>query len=224
MFSVILYWSDWLWLLRHSFNLDLSVTFDTVDHSTLIYCFDPDVSIKIQCWSGFGSYLCGKNLDVSPGTLHYNFCSSVIYSPPRIYPWLFLLGSFSLLLLLVHLSSFVNSLKYEIPFHLYMDDSQIYMPLQQKCTSSPNPLFQCLKDNRTLGGFKLSQSILHCYQAWTLSLSTHHSVSTELKSHCGSEEIFLTSLFFSPKFLKSFTFDDVQIYLNCIYKTEYQKY
>ena len=119
--------------------LDLTAAFDTVDHNTLVARLRYLVGIRGTALDWFKSYFTGRSMSVSLG-------DSKSSSAPLPYgvPQGSILGPLLFSLYLLPLGSILR--KHGISFHLYADDSQIYVPLKKKNAFSLTPLLACLED------------------------------------------------------------------------------
>ncbi len=128
--------------------LDLSVAFDTVDHSMLLQRLEYHVSIQGCALSWFYSYL-------SDRTQHVRFNNS-FYEPSNVtsgIPQGSVLGPLFCIYMLP-LGEIIS--KFSIHFHRYADDTQLYMPLQPNNPSQLQNLEACLSKIK----FWISQNFL----------------------------------------------------------------
>lgn len=107
--------------------LNLSATFDTVDHNILLSHLEQLVGFKVTSLLWFNSYLKSRTFSVVIG----QFSSSVSISCGV--PQGSVLGPLLFNRYMLQLSNIIR--KYNISFHFYADDSQLYFPL--KCRDSP---------------------------------------------------------------------------------------
>lgn len=117
--------------------LDLSAAFDTVDHNILLSRLEQCVGIKGTALDWFSSYLKHRTFSVSID----QFSSStapVSYGVPQGS----ILGPVLFCLYMLPLGDIIR--KYDISFHFYADDSQLYLPL--KSSDSIQSLLDCLED------------------------------------------------------------------------------
>uniref|UniRef100_A0A3B3I0M8 Reverse transcriptase domain-containing protein n=1 Tax=Oryzias latipes TaxID=8090 RepID=A0A3B3I0M8_ORYLA len=119
--------------------LDLTAAFDTVDHSILICRLQNSVGIQGTALDWFKSYLAERTMYVSLGGFE-STSTQVSYGVPHGS----VLGPLLFSLYLLPLGSILR--KHGISFHLYADDSQIYLPLKKKKDLSMKQLLSCLQD------------------------------------------------------------------------------
>ncbi len=122
--------------------LDLSASFDTVDHSILLSRLEQCVGIRGTALKWFQSYLAHRTFSVHLG----EFSSSVAPLSCGV-PQGSILGPILFSLYLLPLGSI--SKKHDISLHCFVDDIQIYLPLKQNNSESLNPLINCLEDIKT---------------------------------------------------------------------------
>uniref|UniRef100_A0A3B3HP02 Reverse transcriptase domain-containing protein n=1 Tax=Oryzias latipes TaxID=8090 RepID=A0A3B3HP02_ORYLA len=119
--------------------LDLSAAFDTVDHSVLLSRLEQSVGVKGTALSWFSSYLCGRSFSVQLGQ-----CSSSEAPLKYGVPQGSVLGPLLFSLYLLPLGSIFR--KYNVSFHCYADDIQIYLPLKSGGADVLDRLQNCLAD------------------------------------------------------------------------------
>ena len=119
--------------------LDLSSAFDTLDHKTLISRLEQYVGVRDTALEWFSSYLAERYFSVKFG----DFISSSTPLSSGV-PQGSILGPILFSLYLLPLGQIFN--KHGISYHLYADDSQIYMPLKKESNGSLTPLLDCLND------------------------------------------------------------------------------
>ncbi len=119
--------------------LDLTAAFDTVDHNILIFRMEHCVGIKDTVLEWFRSYLSGRSFSIRLG----DFMSSSACFSCGI-PQGFILGPILFSLYILPLGSIFR--KYNVLFHCYADDTQLYLPLKQKHPNSIAPLLCCLEE------------------------------------------------------------------------------
>ena len=119
--------------------LDLSSAFDTLHHETLLSRLNLCVGVGDTVLKWFSSYLSERCFSVKYG-------DSVSSTTPLPYgvPQGSILGPILFSLYLLPLGQIFR--KHGIAYHLYADDSQIYMPLKLNNNSSLSPLLSCLND------------------------------------------------------------------------------
>ncbi len=121
--------------------LDLSATFDAIDHSSLLSRLESWVDLKANVLKWYQSYLSDRKFLVKLG----NFTSSAapltcgLPQGPILAPSLFSLH-------MLPLGSIQQ--KHGVSFHFYADDTQIYLPIKRNnstaITSLPNENSQCI--------------------------------------------------------------------------------
>jgi uncharacterized FAD-dependent dehydrogenase len=111
--------------------LDLSAAFDTIDHDILLSRLKYNFGINNTALKWFKTYLQGRTQSVSidssqssPSFLHYGVPQGSILGP---------------ILFTLYTTSLAKVIeKLDIKYHLYADDTQLYIPISTK-TYSFNP-------------------------------------------------------------------------------------
>ncbi len=121
------------------YNVDLSATFDTVDHSTLLSRLESWVGLKATVLNWFQSYLSDRkflvklgNFTSYPAPLSCGLHQGSILSPSLFSLYMLPLGS--------------NLRKHGVSFHFYADDNHIYLPIKRNNSAAIISLLQCLED------------------------------------------------------------------------------
>ena len=168
--------------------LYLSAAFDITDHNILLTRLDQQVGIRETALLCFSSYLKHRTFSVSIG----QFSSS---SAPVSYgiPQGSILGPMLFSLYMLPLGDIIR--KHNISFHLYADDSQLYLPL--KCRDSIQSVLVCLEDTNNwmannflqLNGDKTEVIIFgppkarHCTKSFRSPHSTCHTLRQKPGCH-----------------------------------------
>ena len=171
---------------------DLSAAFDTVDHNILLTRLDQQVGIRETALLWFSSYLKHRTFSVSIG----QFSSS---SAPVSYgvPQGSILGPMLFSLYMLPLGDIIR--KHKISFHLYADDSQLYLPLKSR--DSIQSLLVCLEDIRNwmannflqLNGDKTEVIIFGPSKARHTALSNLGHLTPLVKPHARNLGVILDS-------------------------------
>ncbi len=130
--------------------LDLSAAFDLVDHSILLSCLESCVGLRGMVLQWFRSYLSNRCFTVQIG-----HCISTAIPLGCGIPQGSILGPVLFSMYLLPLASIFE--KYGVSFHLYADDTQLYLPLQRNNKYSLQPLLDCLNELKLW----LSSNFLH---------------------------------------------------------------
>lgn len=119
--------------------LDLTAAFDTVDHTTLIARLEQFVGLKGTVLDWFRSYLSERSFKIKIGD-----CVSSCTPLPWGVPQGSILGPVPFSLYLLPLGQIFK--KHNISYHLYADNTQIYLPVKRGDGSSATCLLDCLSD------------------------------------------------------------------------------
>ena len=119
--------------------LDLSAAFDTVDHAILLHRLEHWVGLSGTVLNWLKSYLEDRSFTVTIG----NWSSS---STPLTcgVPQGSILGPLLFNLYMLPLGQIIR--KYQISYHSYADDTQIYLSLSRNDPTPLQVLYQCLAD------------------------------------------------------------------------------
>ncbi len=119
--------------------LDLTAAFDTVDHDILIARLKNHVGVQGLALKWFSSYLKDRTFSVSLGDYSSPTAPLVCGVPQGS-----ILGPILFSLYMLPLSFIFE--KFGIHYHLYADDSQIYLPLKQDHKCALQSLHECLTE------------------------------------------------------------------------------
>ena len=122
--------------------LDLSAAFDTVDHSILLSRLENWVGIKGTALRWFQSYLTDRSFSVHLGDYSSETAPFTCGVPQGS-----VLGPILFSLYMLPLASIFE--RYDVSFHCFADDIQIYLPLNVKKKGPLQPRFDCMKDIKT---------------------------------------------------------------------------
>ena len=121
--------------------LDLSATFDTIDHSTLLICLRNWFGVCGSVLNWFTSYLTNRYQSIKIGSTLSDVCKLLFGVPQGS-----VLGHLLFSLYTTPLSLIISKHK-GIKFHFYADDSQVYIHLSHKNASAAfEKLNRCLDD------------------------------------------------------------------------------
>ncbi len=119
--------------------LDLSATFDTIDHDILIDRLQNYTGIQGQVLRWFRSYLCNRYRLV-----YLNGESSQLSPVKYGVPQGSVLGPLLFEIYMLPLGNIIK--KYGISFHCYADDTQLYISIRSDETSKLSKLTECVKN------------------------------------------------------------------------------
>lgn len=120
--------------------LDLSAAFDTIDHSILLNPLKHFVGIQGTVYTWFASYLKQRSFTVKVGNC-FSYSAHLTSGVPQGS----ILGPVLFLLYILPLGK-IKKKKKGISYHLYADDTKIYLPLRPNCNDSCVTLRRCLDD------------------------------------------------------------------------------
>ena len=119
--------------------LDLSAAFDTIDHSTLLHCLQIWFGIEGSVLKWFTSYLSERYQSIKIGSTLSDLCKLLFGVPQGS-----VLGLLLFSLYTTPLSLVIGKHK-RVKFHSYADDTQVYIHLSQKNSSTAfEKLNRCL--------------------------------------------------------------------------------
>jgi len=127
--------------------LDLSAAFETVDRPTLLARLETEVGLKASVLSWFRSYLSDRKFLVKMG----NFSSSMAPLTCGL-PQGSVLAPSPFSLYMLPLGAILR--KHSVSFHLYADDTQIYIPLKKKLPRSIKLSSAVLRGGEGMAGSK----------------------------------------------------------------------
>ncbi len=119
--------------------LDLSAAFDTIDHSILLNRLKHFVGVQGTVYTWFASYLEQRSFTVKLGN-----CFSYSAHSTSGVPQGSILGPVLFALYMLPLGRIFK--KHGISYHLYADDTRIYLPLRPTCNVSCVTLRRCLDE------------------------------------------------------------------------------
>lgn len=154
--------------------LDLSAAFDTIDHDILLNRLQCVVGVQGQALQWFTSYLKGRTFSVNIGS----FTSPTMPIQCGV-PQGSILGPLLFSLYMLPLGSIFR--KYNINYHCYADDLQLYLPIKYANDLSLDRLFSCLNEVKSW----MSNNSLQLNENKTEVLllgpaATNNSVKTQL--------------------------------------------
>lgn len=126
--------------------LDLSSAFDSVDHAILLQCLRDEVGITGTALDWLSSYLSARSVKV---IIRNSPAASLTYGVPQGS----LLGPILFCLCMLPLGSIMR--KYNISYHCYADDTQIYISLSSD--HSYSDLFNCFENIKCWTGRNILQ-------------------------------------------------------------------
>ncbi len=133
--------------------LDLSAAFDTIDH---VIRLSHLIGISGTVLEWFKSYLSHRSSSVKYG----NFVSTTVPVTCGV-PQGSVIGPILFSLYMLPLGSIFK--KYGMSYHLYADDTQIYLPMRVGENNGSNLLFACLKEVKSW----MTQNLLQLNQSKT---------------------------------------------------------
>ncbi|KAI2660342.1 RNA-directed DNA polymerase from mobile element jockey [Labeo rohita] len=136
--------------------LDLTAAFDTVDHAALISQLQHIVGLQGMVLRWFSSYLTNRTFSV----MLNDFSSSPAPLSSGV-PQGSILGPILFSLYMLPLGQLISN--YNVHFHFYADDLQIYLPVVLSNSSALDPLHNCIRNIRQW----LSQNFLHLNEGKT---------------------------------------------------------
>lgn len=117
--------------------LDLSAVFDTVNHHILIDRLQNGVGVNGSAMTWFTSYFNNRSFSVNIGNLYFPPASRSCGVPHGS-----ILGPILFSIYMLPLGEIIQ--KYNISFHCYVDDTQLYIHLKPNGQSKLNNLTNCL--------------------------------------------------------------------------------
>uniref|UniRef100_A0A669CA98 Reverse transcriptase domain-containing protein n=1 Tax=Oreochromis niloticus TaxID=8128 RepID=A0A669CA98_ORENI len=119
--------------------LDMTAAFDTVDHDLLISRLQHCVGISGSALLWLKSYLLNRTFCVKLGSASSSV-APLLWGVPQGS----ILGPLLFSLYLLPLGAIFR--KHKVPFHLYADDCQLYLPFSHSDSLPSRPLLDCLTD------------------------------------------------------------------------------
>uniref|UniRef100_A0A8C1RU53 Reverse transcriptase domain-containing protein n=1 Tax=Cyprinus carpio TaxID=7962 RepID=A0A8C1RU53_CYPCA len=119
--------------------LDLSSAFDLVDHNILLSCLEKFVGLRGTVLQWFHSYLTNRSYSVC--LRHHSSSNKQLSSGV---PLGSILGPVLSNLYMLPFGSIIS--RYGVSFHLYADDTQIYLPIKRDDKLAFKPIFDCLDE------------------------------------------------------------------------------
>lgn len=119
--------------------LDLSAAFDTVNHVILLQRLEQCLGLRGTVLNWLSSYLSGRYFSVSVGSYESDNVS-IQYGVPQGS----ILGPLLFNLYMLALGSIVQH--YDIQYHSYVDDTQLYVSVTANHLSPISDLIQCISD------------------------------------------------------------------------------
>ena len=113
----------------HTWILDLSAAFDTIDHHCLLHILESSFGIQGNVLAWFQSYLTGRTQ-----TVHINKCTSEPHELKYGVPQGSVLGPILFTIYTTPLGKLIR--RHGLTFHLYADDTQLYLAFKPSEPSS----------------------------------------------------------------------------------------
>ncbi|KAI2645342.1 hypothetical protein H4Q32_028855 [Labeo rohita] len=151
--------------------LDLTAAFDTVDHAVLISRLQHIVGLQGMVLRWFSSYLTNRTFSV----MLNDFFSSPAPLLSGV-PQGSILGPILFSLYMLPLGQLISN--YNVRFHFYADDLQIYLPMVLSNRSALDPLHNCIRNIRQW----LSQNFLHLNEGKTDGMIFGKQISAVVKA------------------------------------------